>query len=133
MILLDTHIWLWWISQNTDRLPSAWQTLIANADRICVSPVSCFEVALAHKKGRIQLPCSASVWIESALHPAGIELAPITAPIAVHATQLSHNHQDPFDCIIIATAIAHQATLLSVDGQFKHFSEIQHLIPSICA
>ena len=54
-LVLDTHIWLWWIMQELDRFPAHWSTLIEEADQVLISPVSCFEVALACKRGRIQL------------------------------------------------------------------------------
>ncbi len=51
IIILDTHIWFWWISQDLKRFPSHWQDLISNAERVGVSVISCYEIALAHQKG----------------------------------------------------------------------------------
>ncbi|WHP06084.1 PIN domain-containing protein [Acinetobacter corruptisaponis] len=128
IILLDTHIWYWWIQQDTARYPMQWNEWIAQADEIYVSPVSCVEIAMAVKKGRIQIPILSMEWIESALEPAGIKLAPLTAKIADQSVQLTNIHQDPFDRIIIATAIASQMTLLSVDSNFKFYPELESLL-----
>jgi PIN domain nuclease of toxin-antitoxin system len=95
---------------------------------VMISPVSCFEVALACKRGRIQLPCAAAEWIQEALEPAGIEIAPLTPVIACAATALGEIHKDPFDRIIIATAIHSHATLLSVDGHFEHYPELKGVL-----
>lgn len=56
VIVLDTHIWIWFILQEFERFPSNWRDIIENADRVAISPVSCYEVALAQQKGRLQLP-----------------------------------------------------------------------------
>jgi len=127
-LVLDTHIWLWWIMQELDRFPAHWSTLIEEADQVLISPVSCFEVALACKRGRIQLPCTTAEWIQEALEPAGIEIAPLTPAIACAATALGEIHKDPFDRIIISTAIHSHATLLSVDGHFEHYPELKGVL-----
>ena len=48
MIVLDSHIWFWWINLEHHRLSSAQLAAIENASRVGVSPVSCFELALAY-------------------------------------------------------------------------------------
>ncbi len=40
VIVLDSHLWFWWISQEHDRFPAHWQSLIEEADRVGVSAVS---------------------------------------------------------------------------------------------
>lgn len=59
VILLDTHIWLWLINGNFEKFPSQWLDKIESADRVGVSPLSCYEIALAHDKGRIILSLTA--------------------------------------------------------------------------
>ena len=53
MIVLDTHIWYWWVNLEHDRLPSGMVATIESAPRVGVSPVSCFELALAHRRDRL--------------------------------------------------------------------------------
>ncbi len=74
-----------------------------------ISPVSCYEVALAQQRGRLELPCTADNWFQEALEPTGITLFPLTAQIAYQAVNLSPVHKDPFDRLIIATALAYKA------------------------
>ena len=124
IIVLDTHIWIWFVTQEFSRFPSNWREKIELAERVGISPVSCYEVALAHQKGRLELPCSVALWLENALKPTGIELLPLTANIAFQAVSLSPVHQDPFDRLIIATAIIYQAKLASIDGLFSQYPEI---------
>ncbi|MBW4441910.1 MAG: PIN domain-containing protein [Plectolyngbya sp. WJT66-NPBG17] len=124
VILLDTHLWFWFINQDLDRFPTDWNTLIENADRVEVSPVSCYEIALAHQRGRLTLPCSADQWLQEALEPSGVVLFPLTAEIAYRAVNLSPIHRDPFDRLIIATSLVYEATLLSIDGLFPQYPEL---------
>jgi PIN domain nuclease of toxin-antitoxin system len=70
------------------------------------------------------LPCSVDLWLQNALEPTGIILLPLTAEIAYQAVNLSAVHKDPFDRLIIATALAYQAKLASIDGLFAQYSEL---------
>ncbi|MBW4513717.1 MAG: type II toxin-antitoxin system VapC family toxin [Timaviella obliquedivisa GSE-PSE-MK23-08B] len=125
IIVLDTHIWLWLINANFDQFPSRWLDSIKAAACVGVSPISCYEIALAHKKGRIRLPSTAQDWFREALTPAGVEVLPMTEAIAARAVDLSPTHKDPFDRLIIATALEYGAKLASVDRSFAQYSELE--------
>ncbi|NET59712.1 MAG: type II toxin-antitoxin system VapC family toxin [Symploca sp. SIO2E6] len=124
VILLDTHIWIWFITQEFERFPAHWRGIIETSEVVGISPVSCYEVALAQQRGRLQLPCTTKRWLQEALEPSGITLFPITAQIADQAVNLSPVHKDPFDRLIIATALVYQAKLASIDGLFSQYSEL---------
>jgi PIN domain nuclease of toxin-antitoxin system len=124
IIVLDTHVWLWFINGNLDRFPSHWLDKIEAASRVGVSPASCYEIALAHNRGRIELLSTAQAWFESSLTNAGIELFPLTEVVAVRAVELSPIHKDPFDRLIIATALVYGAKLASVDRVFCRYPEL---------
>lgn len=112
VIVLDTHIWFWLMTSEFDRFPSHWQDIIATAELVGVSAISCFEIALAQQRGRLELPCSANEWFQEALEPAGITILPITPDIACRTVNLSPVHKDPFDRLIIATALEYGAKLV---------------------
>ncbi len=120
VIVLDTHIWIWLINQEFNRFPESWREIIETAEQVGISPVSCFEVALAHQRGRLLFPCPVDEELYEALEPSGIVLFPITATIASQAVKLSQIHRDPFDRLIISTAIDRKVQLASVDqlGEF---------------
>ncbi|BAY93640.1 MULTISPECIES: type II toxin-antitoxin system VapC family toxin [unclassified Tolypothrix] len=124
IIVLDTHIWVWFITQEFERFPAHWRDIIETALVVSISPLSCYEVALAQQRGRLELPCAAEQWFQDALEPSGIVLLPITAEIAYKAVSLSPVHKDPFDRLIIATALVYQAKLASIDGLFTQYSEL---------
>ena len=125
IIVLDTHIWFWWITQELERFPSDWQYLIATNDQVGVSVISCYEIALAQQKGRLELPCATSQWFQDALEPSGIILFDINPNIICRAVELSPVHRDPFDRLIIATALEYDAKLASVDSLFARYPELE--------
>jgi PIN domain nuclease of toxin-antitoxin system len=124
VIVLDTHMWIWLVNGNFDRFPAAWLPQIMASDRLGVSPLSCFEIALAQQRGRLELDIAAGEWIERALSLGRIDLLPVTEKIAVRAVNLSPIHKDPFDRLIIATAVAYDAKLASVDRCFSDYPEL---------
>jgi len=124
VIVLDTHIWFWWVSGEHSRLSSELLELLAVAPEVGVSPVSCFELALAARRGRLQLPVEPAVWVEQALAPSGIQLLRLDANMAVRAVALPEHHRDPFDRLIIATALELDARLASVDSVFSAYEAL---------
>ena len=126
MILLDTHLWFWFINQELERCPRTWQDAFETTQCLAVSVVSCIEVALAQKKGRLILPCPLREWIDEALEPSGITLLPLNIAACV---KLSDIHRDPFDRLIMATVIEEDATLATLDFLVKSYPEMRtHLL-----
>lgn len=123
MIILDTHIWLWWFNE-TKKLNTSQLKSIEQAEQVGVSAISLFEVSWLDNHNRIELPCSRNEWFEKALSGSDIQLMPLTQDIASLAVDLTEHHSDPQDRIIIATALIHEALLLSSDGKFKLYTEL---------
>jgi len=124
MIVLDTHIWLWWVNADTELLDAARSKQIELCNFVAVSAISLFEVSWLVCHGRIVLPCDQEQWFEKALDGSGISLLPITPKIATMAVDLPEHHSDPQDRIIIATALAHDAKLMSSDRKFPIYAEL---------
>ncbi|MCP5426358.1 MAG: type II toxin-antitoxin system VapC family toxin [Gammaproteobacteria bacterium] len=131
LIVLDSHIWYWWINLENERLSPTLVDDIETAPRVGVSAVSCFELALAHRRGRLALPQPPAEWLRHALAGSGVELLPLTPEIAARAVTLTEVHRDPFDRIIIATALEYDARLASLDGLFANYPELSsRLVPA---
>ena len=124
MIVLDTHIWLWWVNQNVNFLAGERQQQIEQSDQVAVSAISCFEVAWLVHHQRIEIPSTIAHWFDRALEGSGVLLLPITPKISEIAVELPEHHRDPQDRLIIATAIAHDAYLMSSDSKFKQYAEL---------
>lgn len=124
MIVLDTHVWYWWASGQHSRLSETLLDTLADAPRVGVSPVSCFEVAWAYRRGRLELSLPVTEWFIEARDRSNVDLLPLTPDVAARAAALTTHHGDPFDRIIIATALEWDGQLASVDGQFAAYPEL---------
>lgn len=124
MIVLDTHIWIWWLTFNDRSLKQSWRDAITNADTIAVSAISCFEVAWLVNRGRVEIPVTLDAWFDAALEGSGVCLLPISPLVARLAVELPEHHRDPQDRLIIATAIANDTQLISADGRFPDYEEL---------
>jgi PIN domain nuclease of toxin-antitoxin system len=130
MIVLDTHIWFRWLTPDDKPLKRSWRDAIAEAKLIGVSAVSCFEAAWLVQHDRVEISMALEEWFEVALDGSGVSLLPITPSVAQLAVELPEHHRDPFDRLIIATAIVNDARLISADGHFPAYEQLEgRLIP----
>lgn len=125
MLVLDTHIWIWWINQTPKRLPVEIVKLIEQAELVAVSAISCFEVTWLYHHERIHLEIPVQEWISQATEDAQIICLPVSCKIASLAAALPEHHKDPQDRIIIATAISHETQIVSADSNFSEYQEIE--------
>lgn len=129
MIVLDTHIWVWWI-HNNGQLPEKFREHIQKreSDGLGVSIFSCWEVAKLVELKRLALHCPVDEWLDTALNYPGIKLLELTPQIVVESTQLPGEfHRDPADQIIVATARIHDCPLLTVDDKINNYPHVKLL------
>ncbi|MEH2433952.1 MAG: type II toxin-antitoxin system VapC family toxin [Nostoc sp.] len=128
MIILDTHIWVWWV-QGDARLTKQHQNWLQQYESqglgICI--MSCWEVAKLVEIGKLTLPYSVEEWLTEALAYPGVQLLELTIPIIVESTQLTGFHRDPFDQVIVATARINGCPLLTVDAKILAYPGVQTL------
>ncbi|XXY50500.1 type II toxin-antitoxin system VapC family toxin [Sorangium sp. So ce269] len=126
MIILDTHTWLWWVQGTAVALPSKTKALIEHEPGpVAIASVSCLEVAWLAKKGRVVLPVSIEDFFTMAIDQAGLILLPLTPRIASRSAALPDVHRDPIDRVIIATAIEHDAELVSKDELVSRYPGVR--------
>jgi PIN domain nuclease of toxin-antitoxin system len=129
LILLDTHIWVWWVD-GTPQLSSAQrQHIEANEESgLGVSVISCWEVCKLVELNRLVLRLPVAEWINQALAYPGMRLLYLTPRIAVESTQLPGAfHRDPADQIIVATARIRRCSLLTADGRILGYPHVKTL------
>jgi len=126
MILLDTHIWIWWVHDDPALSSNDRSFIQANEKSgIGISIISCWEVAKLVEHGRLELPVSIDEWIRQALSYPGIELMDLTPQIVIESTQLPFPfHRDPADQIIVATARVHQCPLVTADSKILAYPHV---------
>ena len=127
MILLDTHIWVWWV-QGDPRLGAGRLRHIkaSEADGLGVSAISCWEVAKLVELGRLILNMSLLDWIRGGLAYPGVQLVNLTPEIAVESTTLPGTfHKDPADQILVATARILDCPIVTLDSKIQAYPHVR--------
>jgi PIN domain nuclease of toxin-antitoxin system len=120
LIVLDTHVWLWWTA-SPKKLSRRVREAIERTDRVGISAISCWEVATLARLGRIQLDRPVETWVAQALAQERASALRVSDRIAVHAGLLEHFPGDPADRLIYATALAEGAQLATKDRALRSF------------
>ncbi|NET24677.1 type II toxin-antitoxin system VapC family toxin [Okeania sp. SIO1I7] len=126
-ILLDTHIWIWYLLDNK-RLSLQLQGAIADPNNeIWLSPISVWEALVLAEKGRISVQPDPVTWVNLALQTIETREAPMNHAIAILSRQVVLPHKDPADRFIVATAIYYGLILATVDTNIIGSSAVQIL------
>lgn len=125
MLLLDTHVLIWFLDGDSRRVGRRTRALLARAearDAIRVSPVSLFELAALHTLGRLRLTRPPDVWIDQAV-ASGVRVAELTRRMAVEAGAIQRDRlADPLDRLLVATARGIEATFLTADHRILDYA-----------
>jgi len=128
VIVLDTHAWVWWVAEPR-RLSSRVQELIQASvvgASVCVSSISCWEVALLAKRGRLDLTMDVGDWVARSEALPFVKFVPVDNHIALRSVSLPEPlHDDPADRIIVATALALGATLVTMDRRLRRYRHVK--------
>lgn len=126
MILLDTHIWVWWVNESNQFSQQIADLIDENVENsIGISIISCWEIAKLVENNRLELTHPVEQWLNSALNYPGVVLLDLTPRIVVESTQLPDEfHKDPADQLIVATARIHNISLLTVDAKILAYQHV---------
>jgi PIN domain nuclease of toxin-antitoxin system len=127
-LLLDTHILIWWLSDDRQLQRSA-REIIANPDNeVLVSVASVWEVAIktALKRIAVDLDDFGEEIVKS-----GFQLLPIGLQHAVTVGRLPAVHRDPFDRMLVAQASVEELRVVSHDRVFERYSLSAEGLPPI--
>lgn len=135
-ILLDTHVWVWVLEGLADRIGPGTRQLVSRAargGRLKVSPVSAWEIGMLVRKGRVAFGESCERWVQRAIGAPGLSVSELTPSIAVESSFLPGEfHGDPADRILIASARASGAWLLTADESILAYAQAGHVRASDC-
>lgn len=120
-LLLDTHAFLWFINGDT-RLSATARKLIEDiTNDVYLSAGSVWEMAIKVSLGRLELPEPLNDFLEQQLNENNVGLLGITLSHAKQVAALPFHHRDPFDRLLIAQALAEEATLVSDDPELTKY------------
>lgn len=115
-LLLDTHAFLWYVSADS-RLPDVLREVIRDpSNEIHLSVVSVWEALVKHALGKLPLPSSPAVeYLQQSRAAHRIATLPLEESALTYLAQLPSLHRDPFDRILVAQALEHGLTLVTLE------------------
>ncbi len=128
MIVLDTHVWVWWVSGAAPLTPRAEETITEAVDAraVHISCISSWEVAQLVARGRLELTMDVADWIARSESLPFVNFVPVDNRIAVRATRLPGQlHSDPADRIIISTSQVLGARLVTRDERLWKYPHVE--------
>ena len=128
MILLDTHAWVWWVGRPKLLSPAARRRIDEAVEEggVGVSAMSCWEVSLLVRRGRLELTMDIEDWIARSEALPFLDFLPVDHHVAVRSNNLPGKlHDDPADRIIVATAQVHGLTLITKDRRLRRYAHVE--------
>jgi PIN domain nuclease of toxin-antitoxin system len=120
-LLLDTHILLWWLSDDA-RLPGKARKWIAQeAESVFVSTASLWEISLKAAKGKLRADLRE---IHQQIEHGDYIYLPVEPDHILGLCALSAHHSDPFDRMLIVQAVSENLKLLTCDGLLENYGDV---------
>ena len=117
MLLLDTHVVLWWLNDPASLEAAAHRLIADPRNRVFVSAAVAWEITIKRLLGKLEAPDD----LEDALEEERFQHLPITVPHALAVAELPPIHGDPFDRIQIAQARLEGLTIVTRDGTIPSY------------
>ena len=121
-VLLDTHIWVWWLTPGSPLTRTEREALDVAAERreACLAAISLWEAQMLYRKRRLELPLPFSDWLTRAADSRIVSVIPLDVETVLALDSLPHSfHGDPADRLIVATARAHALPLATRDTRIR--------------
>jgi len=127
-LLLDTHVFLWFISGDR-QLPGRWRELIQDpGNEVYLSVVSLWEAIIKHQMGKLPLPESPDSYLPAQRDRHRISNLNLDEPSVARLVKLPALHKDPFDRMLVCQALHHGLTLATLDGAILDY-EVPRIAP----
>jgi PIN domain nuclease of toxin-antitoxin system len=114
-LLLDTHAFLWFISDDESLSPTARAAITAAENQVWLSAASAWEITVKYGIGKLPLPEPPDRFVPVMRQRAGIDLLPIGEAEVCQVHKLPPVHRDPFDRILVAQANCHGLVIVTDD------------------
>lgn len=129
MIVIDTHVLVWWVSGSNSLSSSAENTIkntLANDSEVIVSSISAWEIAMLIEKGRLVLSMDVESWLNEVSQIDGLRFIPVDNEIGIKSTVLPGSfHKDPADRMIVATARKLAIPLVTADEKIINYEHVK--------
>lgn len=126
--LLDTHAWVWWVTEDRRLSPAARRAIDRSqaGGSLSLSLISVWEVAKKVEKTLLVLDRPVDQWLELALARPGLQLVELTRPILVDSCRLPPPFRgDPADQLIVATARDRDAAVITKNDKIRGYAHVR--------
>ncbi len=120
-LLLDTHVFLWWLAGDEALSPAARAAIADEANGVFVSAASAWEIATKHRIGKLPGVAAVIADLDGAIADQGFAALPIGVRHGQAAGALPGPHRDPFDRMLIAQAMLENLVLVSNEQSFDAY------------
>jgi PIN domain nuclease of toxin-antitoxin system len=121
-ILLDTHTFIWYVTNNPKLSSTAQQFINNGNNEVLLSIASIWEMAIKHSIGKLNFELPFDVFISQQISINNFNLLNIKINHLVAVANLPLHHRDPFDRLIIAQAMVEQIPIVGADEVFDRYS-----------
>ncbi len=129
MVVLDTHVLLWWVSDSDQLSVAAKKAIdktISMGSEVIVSTISAWEVSMLINKKRLVLSMDVESWFAEVSQIDGVRFLPVDNEIGIKSTVLPGSfHKDPADRMIVATARKLAVPLVTADDKIRNYQHVK--------
>jgi PIN domain nuclease of toxin-antitoxin system len=120
-LLVDTHAFLWYITNNQKLPRYAFDAIRDKSNEVFLSVVSVWEALVKYQIGKLGLPAPADEYLDNRRTAHRIADLPLEATAVSHLLSLPLHHRDPFDRMLICQALQHGLTIVTNDELFRRY------------
>lgn len=121
-VLLDTHTFLWWITDNPQLPSRAREIMEAGDTEMFLSAASGWEIVIKSRLGRLKLPADLQSFMAEQLRINAIQVLSIQMTHALHVATLPDYHRDPFDRMLVAQSQLERLPILTGDPLIAQYA-----------
>ena len=129
MIVIDTHVLVWWVSGDKSLSATAAKLIkdtLDNDSEVIVSSISAWEISMLIEKGRLVLSMDVESWLDEVAQIDGVRFVPVDNEIGIKSTVLPGEfHKDPADRMIVATARKLAVPLVTADEKIRDYEHVK--------
>jgi PIN domain nuclease of toxin-antitoxin system len=120
-LLLDTHIFLWYITGDPKLPVAIAESIRQKSNEVFLSVVSVWEILVKHQRGNLPLPVPADEYIRGRRERHQIGSLALDEDSIAHLLRLPSHHRDPFDRMLICQAMQHDCVMVTFDEAFDRY------------
>lgn len=128
MIVLDTHVLVWWVTGDPTLSKKARSTIEREltGGEILVSSISAWEIAMLVEREKLVLSMDVGSWLATVADIEAVRFVPVDPEIAVKSVELPGEfHKDPADRMIVATARKFSVSLVTKDEKIRAYAHVK--------